>query len=236
MDTSDSTTLKRCTKCGELKSCDQFSKGGRSKDGLRSQCKSCHAAYRTANRDSIREYNREYYALNADRLQEYRAARADKSREWNRANRDKKRQHGRKWYAANIEKVREYHRKYRAASSDMSRVRDQRRNARKHGLPNEFTATDWQHALAHFNGCCAVCGRQPGLWHTLAMDHWIPLTSPDCPGTVPWNIVPLCHGVDGCNNTKFNRDADEWLLDKFGPRKGKAILRRIEAFLDSRQR
>ena len=68
----------------------------------------------------------------------------------------------------------------------------------------------------------------------MAMDHWIPIVSPDCPGTVPWNIVPLCGGAGGCNNSKSDRNAAEWLIGKFGKRKGRAILRKIEAFLDSR--
>jgi hypothetical protein len=59
--------------------------------------------------------------------------------------------------------------------------------------------------------------------------------SPSCPGTVPWNTVPLCHGVGGCNNQKNDSDATKWLIGKFGKRKGLAILKRIEAFLDSRK-
>lgn len=93
--------------------------------------------------------------------------------------------------------------------------------ARKRGLPDTFTADDWSRGLAYFKDRCAVCGRKvlygADLFgsYTLAMDHWIPLTSPDCPGTVPWNIVPLCHGHGGCNNRKRNRNAHEWLMEHF---------------------
>jgi hypothetical protein len=62
------------------------------------------------------------------------------------------------------------------------------------------------------------------------MDHWIPLSSPGCPGTVATNMVPLCHGIGGCNNSKCDRDPQGWLLEKFGERKALEILERIPAY------
>lgn len=85
----------------------------------------------------------------------------------------------------------------------------------------------------HFGGRCAVCERPPGLWHTIAADHWTPISSPDCPGTVPSNIVPLCHGVDGCNNSKHDRDAAEWLSETRGKRQANKIIARIEGYFES---
>lgn len=109
------------------------------------------------------------------------------------------------------------------------------RYARKHSLPVAFRVSDWRFALEYFGNCCAVCGRPAGLWHTLAQDHWIPLTpnynlKGDNPGSVPTNIVPLCHGLDGCNNRKHNNDPVVWLIDTFGPRKAKTINRRISRY------
>jgi hypothetical protein len=42
---------KRCTKCHELKSLDDFNRMARSKDGRQYYCKSCHATARTASRE-----------------------------------------------------------------------------------------------------------------------------------------------------------------------------------------
>lgn len=108
-----------------------------------------------------------------------------------------------------------------------------RRRARVRNLPNDYTSTDWQNALNYFYGCCAICGRQQGFFHTLAMDHWIPLSSSNCPGTVPSNIVPLCHGIDGCNNSKGNRDALEWLTSKYGKQKAKEKFNNIQTYFAS---
>lgn len=224
--------FKRCAKCSEYKTRDQFHKSRNRKDGLYNYCKSCACgdahqyrknnpekkrgadrAYREANRDSIREYQTQYRNNNRESL-----------RKWQRQN-----------YADNREILQRRHKGYIANHPEVRRANWHKRRARKLSLPDTLSTADWRYALDYFGGCCAACGRQPGLWHTLAADHWIPLTSPDCPGTVAWNIVPLCHGNDGCNNQKFNNAAADWLIEKFGPRKGRAILRKIEAFLESRK-
>lgn len=116
-----------------------------------------------------------------------------------------------------------------------ARMSKLRRRARNLNLPDTLTAAQWERAIEYFNGCCAVCGRQlRDLFstHTVAADHWIPLTDPrpDNPGTVASNIIPLCHGEDGCNNSKGNKDPLEWLTERYGKRKAKTILARIEAY------
>lgn len=115
------------------------------------------------------------------------------------------------------------------------RIWEERRRTRKAALPDYFSVTDWQRCLDYFDHRCAVCKRPIGLWHSLAMDHWIPITDPNCPGTIPTNIVPLCHGQDGCNNSKKDRDPVEWLTQRYAnnPRKAKRILARIEAYFAS---
>jgi hypothetical protein len=108
-----------------------------------------------------------------------------------------------------------------------------RRRARVLNLPDTFMIDDWRYALEYFNGCCAVCGRQLNdLFgeHYAAADHWIPISSPNCPGTIPENMVPLCHGVDGCNNAKSATEPYEWLIRRFGKRKAGQINTRIQAF------
>jgi hypothetical protein len=74
--------------------------------------------------------------------------------------------------------------------------------------------------------------RPAGLWHQITPDHWIPLASPDCPGTVPENIIPLCFGSGGCNNSKKAKDGYEWLLQRYGKRKACVILKRIQAYFE----
>ena len=116
------------------------------------------------------------------------------------------------------------------------KVAYQKRQARKRQLPDTLTTEQWQSAVDYFNGCCAVCGRQlKDLFgtHTVSVDHWIPLTNPQCPGTTVDNCIPLCHGEFGCNGSKNNHDPVEWLESKFGKRKAKQILQRIETYFES---
>jgi ribosomal protein S27AE len=101
---------------------------------------------------------------------------------------------------------------------------------RKRGLPHEFGERDWRRCLDYWGHKCAVCERPRGLWHTLAADHWIPLTASECPGTVPTNIVPLCHGEGGCNNSKGKKSPGEWLEARLGPQAAFQKQLQIDAY------
>ncbi len=131
----------------------------------------------------------------------------------------------------------QWHREYRQSSKGraVAATSRNRRLARKQSLPDTFTVKQWECALSYFNGCCAVCGRQlVDLFgtHTAAMDHWIPLSSPDCPGTIAANMVPLCHGIGGCNNRKNNRDATIWLFEEFNPQRATKILMKVQKYFE----
>lgn len=243
--------VKRCTKCGAEKP--HTTEHFRAK---RNQCRECErkdALDRDrANRETRRETSRQWKRNNPEKNAactrrwlernpnyhaEWRAANPDKvnsaCRRWRAANPKIASQCARKWRETNPDKVR----KYRKENRDTGRAHLLRRRARESSLSSTLTVEDWNAAIEAFNGRCAVCGRPPGLWHTIAADHWIPLSSnrTDNPGTAPHNIVPLCHGVDGCNNSKGNRDAGEWLASKYGDRKGRSIQKRIEAWLATRR-
>jgi hypothetical protein len=200
--------MRRCTKCGEWKpnSLEHFNRDSQKADGVSPYCKDCD--YQNTQR-------------------------------WRQENPEKQLAKSRRESAAMTplrrEQRREYYRKYarRAVESGRTKVVFNRRRARKHSLPDTLTHAEWQNALAYFGNCCAVCGRPRGLWHTIAADHWIPLASPNCPGTVKENMIPLCHGIDGCNNSKNDIDPSEWLILKFGKRRAKQILARIQAYFDS---
>lgn len=238
---------RRCTKCGETKPLTREYFTVRSNGRLGTRCLACQSEYDKvywhANREKRIQQKKQHYDANREEMRE-------KSRQWSRANPDKVKATNKAWYEANKDRAADNNRKWvsknrekkndisyrwKRANRLISQAATQRHIARKRNLPNTFTGEDWQSALDYFGGCCAVCGRSAGLWHHLAMDHWIPIASSDCPGTVPWNIVPLCGGAGGCNNSKSHRNAADWLIEKFGPRKGRAILRKIEAFLESRK-
>lgn len=235
MDTPIVHPLKRCSKCGIEKPAtrEHFPKHNKTSDGLCSWCKSCHSEqaclWSRVHKDTISAKNKQWRIENPDKAKE-------KDRKRYAKDPLKERQRFRKYYYTNVEQVRERDRRRTMAKPDKAKIKCHKRLTRLRGLPIELEINDWQHAVSYFHGCCAVCGRQGkdllGT-HTLAADHWIPLSSPDCPGTIPTNIVPLCHGQGGCNNSKNDSDPIEWLNRKFGKRRAKQILERIHGYFAS---
>jgi hypothetical protein len=120
--------------------------------------------------------------------------------------------------------------KYLAKHPELPRIGKQRYEARKRGLPDSFTEEQWHFALTYWQHCCAVCGSQESFWTTFAADHWIPLASPNCPGTVATNIIPLCHGGRGCNNSKNASEPHAWLVKRLGARKAAKIEKAITTY------
>jgi len=228
--------MKKCSACHEFKDESAFSRSKSRPDGLCSQCKLCQAAYRVTpeaqavraqyrekNRTRIRRYGVVFRAKHHEALCIKFAAR--------RVTHHEKIQSGiQSWRMAHPEIVRKYQQKWASANKEKCRIALIRRRARKRGLPDTFTQEQWHFALTYFDHSCAVCGNQEGFFWTLAMDHWIPMANPDCPGTIATNIVPLCHGQGGCNNSKCNKDPHAWLLKKYGKAKTAKIEARIAAY------
>lgn len=160
-----------------------------------------------------------------------------RGRKYRAENREETNARTRAWKKNNPDKVRAMTLLYNQANPEQRQARKARYESRKRGLPDTFTAQEWITCIAYFNGCCAVCGRQlKDLFgtHTAAADHWIPLSyeGEDNPGTVADNIIPLCHGENGCNNKKGSRLPADWLTEHYGKRKAQDILDRIETYFD----
>lgn len=192
-------------------------------------------------------YRTKYYQENKDHLQAYgrvqaREWRSDpdnqrRMREWRQTDEfkdyNRRKQQNLRRKPEFIERIRR--KQHTPEFRQKARIHSQRRRTRKHALPEDFTTEDWQRALDYFNGCCAVCGRQlDDLFgtHTAHADHWIPLSSPDCPGTVRTNIIPLCGQVNGCNNSKSDKQPEAWLTERFGKRRATEIKQQIEHYFD----
>jgi hypothetical protein len=119
------------------------------------------------------------------------------------------------------------------------------RLARVRGAPYDFSRDDEIFMLDYWQNRCAICGSLPDFWHCLAWDHWLPLYHPQTLGTVPENLLPLCHsrkgaqhlgGVPACNNAKGARDPVAWLTERLGLRRAKAKLAQIAAYFQATRR
>ena len=100
---------KKCTKCGEVKSLDNFGRHKGHNDGKRSHCKLC-----------IKNHNKEYYLQNKEQisLQGYKYRKENKGKikgfhkEYYKNNKDKLKNRSRKYYNGNKGKVLEYQKQY----------------------------------------------------------------------------------------------------------------------------
>jgi len=231
---SPDALLKRCPKCGERKPCAEFYKHKNRPGGLAAQCKQCAAKYDRDNASKIHERQTRYYRDNIDELRERQAR-------YRSENPDKLRERSARYRSENPGQVRESKARWQQANPDKVRAAKHRRRATKRALPSQWTDADAQRMLAYWKNCCAVCGQKVEPNHAfyfLAADHWIALTSPECPGTVPWNMIPLCHSkignAVGCNNLKSNADPIAWLHDRYPgePKQVAKILARIAKYFE----
>lgn len=255
--TDDIVPLKQCIRCKQSypKTTEHF-QPIKTKDGFKALCRICarddYKKYRDTHKEqrsaSFKDWRNRHRESEIKRGKQWRLDHPEYARQWYIDHAEKQREQGAQWRADHPlwvqqrgKKYREnhpqHHKLWRAENKDKIRIVNARRKTRKLTLPNTLTPEEWRQTLNHFNGCCAICGRPPGLWHTIAIDHWIPLKAdiPDNPGTVVWNVIPLCHGVDGCNNEKSAKMPDVWLKQKYGQRKAKAILDRIQEYLNGRR-
>ena len=94
---------KTCTKCGETKPVEEFSKNSRSSNGFRSRCKVCLAA-------ASRRYHQEHREAAAAYYQKYKEQRAA----WKRRYRQEHKE-------AAAAYDRRYHQEYKEAAAERSR-------------------------------------------------------------------------------------------------------------------
>lgn len=190
--------------------------------------------WRDRNPDKVKKYSKNYYAEHTDERIEYtrvyRLGHPAQIKESRRAGRlrnpEVERQRYVDWAKRNPSAVKE---------------KSDKRRARKRALPFSFYKKDWQQCLEYWDYQCCVCGRSIGLWHFIVREHWIALTDKrvDNPGTVPSNIVPMCHSRKGaspsdagCNNTKYNSDPIAWLEHRLGKRKASAKIKEIQSYFE----
>ena len=125
---NDNHALKKCTKCKEVKSLDQFTKDKNQKDKKDQTCKVCKKLYsfnnkkkakeyRNKNKETAKEYYKEYYKKNKEKIKQHRIKNKERikeyNKEYNKKNKEKNNKISRIYYQKNKERLIEYSKKYR---------------------------------------------------------------------------------------------------------------------------
>jgi hypothetical protein len=210
---------RSCTRCGESYPLTDefFHRDNNKRNGLCLICKSCAnkqtSRWRTRNPERNKQSMANWYQNNKEHSREYK-------REYTQKNKEHVREIGREWKKNNPQRVHE--------SRRLSKLR---RRVSEHDSVTTLTTKEWLLCLEYWDYKCACCGRPLfGLFHKPSADHWVSVSKGG--DTTSENIVPLCFGIDGCNNTKRDKDPTLWLVDRFGKRKAVKILSRINAYFD----
>lgn len=189
--------MKSCTKCGVEKPVGDFSKNSSSRDGLRSNCKSCQRSNYVENQVRRRTQKAEYYIKNRDKKLQYNA-------EYRAMNRDKLRKQAVEYNARNHDKRAEYRANRSKIDPLWTRLSEGAARTRKvGGLVDKFNSGDllsyWESVGIPADQCYYCSGPFEHL------DHMTP-TSKGGAHSVR-NIVPSCAT---CNLTKADRTSEEF--------------------------
>ena len=108
---------KKCTKCGVVKSLDEFYNRKDSKDGKQFRCKICNKKYKENNREKVNKYSKEYYKEYNKEYKEYNKEYYKKNKEYykeyNKEYKKKNKKKSKIYYQKNKERLIEYNKKWR---------------------------------------------------------------------------------------------------------------------------
>lgn len=142
--------LKRCTKCGEWKVLDEFSRKRKDSEDRRSDCKACNKKYYEENAEDIlrkkheqhernkegkRDYNRQYRIKNLDRLMEH-------DREYGRTHREEKKAYNQEYMKTHKEEIKKQKFEKRVKTIQKEMFKHAEGRAKKQGLPFDMIMED----------------------------------------------------------------------------------------------
>lgn len=177
------------------------------------QYKANNRAWREANPEKVRAWYEANAEMERERKKKWLVAHPGYYESWRQtnptynsvyyhANKEREIERHRIWRLNNLEYVRERHRVWFQVHPEARQVLQQRRRARKMGLPKTLTREQWIAIKSAYKQCCAYCGKKPKF---LTQDHVVPISKGG--GTVADNIVPACKSCNSKKRDKIILDA-----------------------------
>jgi hypothetical protein len=182
---------KACTKCGEVKTLEDYTKDKKGLAGKAPNCKVCQKEYNEANKDR----SRQHYADNREKY-------IETSLKWAKENPERSAQNNRIWQRNNPERVAIHTREWTRNNSEKNTLKAQRYLARKASLPDTLTSEQYTITLEYFGNACALTGRIDSI----EVEHALPI-SVGHGGTTFENCYPMATGL---NQSKGNKNIFEW--------------------------
>ncbi len=177
------TGKKRCSKCKQWKSFDEFYKRKATNDGYQHQCKTCANEYAgqyskqhpESNRESVRKYGK----LHPDRIKE-----------------KMQRYQGLDWFKNKWKKWHDEH-ENPEQRRERRRINDENRRAKKMLNGGTITAKEWKEAVEKYGNKCLY----PGCESTdVTMDHIVPISKGGRHEIN--NVQPLCQKHNSKKSTQ----------------------------------
>ena len=185
---------KVCSVCGKKKPLSEYYPRGNG--GFYARCKQCEQkaqkAERDANPEKVKAQKKKYNRERKQKIDDY-------NRLYAKTHSKENVERAKKWKEDNPEK-----------SKELRRQAQQKRNARKKGLPYSLTIKEWEQCKAFFTDAdglhCAYCGK---VLKRATQEHVIPVAKGGA--YTKGNIVPACRS---CNTSKSTKDVWEWFKEQ----------------------
>ena len=113
---------KKCTKCGEVKQIECFSKDKGKKDGYQTLCKSCIKQYYEENKERINERKKQYREENKERIlkrqKQYYEKNKERRKQYNQENKERKAEYNKQYSQENKERRAELNKQWRKENKE----------------------------------------------------------------------------------------------------------------------
>lgn len=210
----ETVNLRKCSKCKEWKTKDNYSKDNRRPDGLFSSCKKCDRELKYLQRYGVTLKDGEVHKNKIVYLTEIVIdGEIHKAKECTMCGKVKP------LTKFTFTELGLGKRKSKCFSCQ-NILNNNRRTKIKNGIYT-LTPADWENCKKHFDFKCAYCG----LEKKLAQEHFFPLFKGG--EYTPKNIVPAC---SSCNSSKGTKDFFEWYPqhESYSSSREKKILKYLD--------
>lgn len=204
--TDNSTELKRCTKCKELKPFSEFYKEKRNNDSPRPWCKECSKKYDRIqyqkNKEQKKEKSKQNYKKNKEERKEY-------YKKYYKDHKQEKKERSKLYYIKNkdtiLEKTTKYGKTEKGKLIYANKNHNRRIQKQKTERYNRITLDQWKKIIESQNNKCAHCGCKFIDEIKPTMDHILPLSKGGEHTSA--NIQALCQSCNSskCNSIEYNK-------------------------------